>query len=150
MQSTSQARTYQSAASGSAIALAEGVDLLARVALAAIFIWSGLDKVLLHTAGNVGYMQAYHVPLANILVYPAGLFELAGGLLILVGWQARAAALVLALFTVLVTPIFHNFWTVPADQALNQTIHFMKNIAIIGGLLHVAARGSGRLSIDKQ
>jgi putative oxidoreductase len=50
------------------------------------------------------------------------------------------------------TPIgaARSFWAVPAGQALNQTIHFMKNIAIIGGLLHVLARGSGRLSIDKQ
>jgi len=147
----SQASTYRSApdAAGRALALADGADFLARVTLAALFIWSGFDKLLLSTAGGVGYMQAYQIPFASILIWPAGLVELAGGLLVLAGWQARAAALVLALFTVLVTPIFHNFWAVPADQALNQTIHFMKNVAIFGGLLHLAAHGAGKLSLDK-
>lgn len=125
------------------------VDLAARLALAAIFIWSGLDKLVLHTAGNVGYMEAYHVPLASLLVYPAGLFELVGGLFLLLGYQARAAALVLALFTAFVALIFHNFWAVPADQALNQTIHFMKNVAIFGGLLSVVAHGAGNLSLER-
>ena len=153
MQSAPQVNTQESAAYStvaSGITLADGADLLARITLAAIFIWSGLDKLVLHTAGNVGYMQAYHVPFASILVWPAGLFELGGGLLILAGWQARTAALVLALFTGFVALIFHNFWAVPADQALNQTIHFMKNAAIFGGLLHVFAHGSGRLSIDRR
>lgn len=128
--------------------LADSVDLVARIALAAMFIWSGIGKLFLGTAGNVAYMQAYHVPLAGLLVYVAGFAELAGGLLLVAGYQTRAAALVLGLFTLLVTPIFHNFWAVPADQALNQTIHFMKNIAIVGGLLHVVAHGAGKLSLD--
>ena len=69
------------------------------------------------------------------LVYPAGLTEFACGLLLVLGYQARAAALVLTLFTLLVTPIFHNFWAVPADQTRDATLHFMKNVAIFGGLL---------------
>ena len=129
-------------------ALIDGADLAARVALAAIFIWSGIGKLFLGTAGNVAYMQAYHVPLAGLLVYGAGLAELAGGLALAAGYRTRVAALVLGLFTLLVTPIFHNFWAVPADQALNQTIHFMKNLALVGGLLHVVAHGAGGLSLD--
>ncbi|HZS69912.1 MAG TPA: DoxX family protein [Burkholderiales bacterium] len=146
--SSTYAPTYRAAERN--FALTDSVDLAARIALAAMFIWSGIDKLFLGTAGNVAYMQAYHVPLAGLLVYVAGLAELAGGLALAAGYQTRAAALVLGLFTLLVTPIFHNFWAVPADQALNQTIHFMKNLALVGGLLHVVAHGAGRFSLDSR
>ena len=53
--------------------------------------------------------------------------------MLITGWKARGAALLLAAYTILSALIFHNFWAVPADQALNQTIHFMKNVAIMGG-----------------
>lgn len=132
-----------------ALRLADYVDLAARATLAAVFIWSGFDKLFLHTEGNVGYIQAYHLPFAGALVYLAGLLELGGGLLLLAGYKARIAALALALFTVVASVIFHNFWAVPADQALNQTIHFMKNVAILGGLLSVIAHGTGNLSLEK-
>ncbi len=146
MQSSSSSHLYGAAERN--YTLTDSLDLAARIALAAIFIWSGIDKLALHTAGNIGYMQAYNVPLAGVLVYVAGLAELAGGLAIAAGYRTRAAALALGVFTLLVTPIFHNFWAVPADQALNQTIHFMKNLALAGGLLHVVAHGAGRLSLD--
>jgi putative oxidoreductase len=67
-----------------------------------------------------------------------------------VGFRARQAALLVALFTVAVTPIFHAFWAVPADQAVLQMIEFMKNLAIFGGLLHVAARGIGRFALQPE
>jgi putative oxidoreductase len=51
-------------------------------------------------------------------------------------------------FTVIATLIFHNFWAVPADQAQNQMIHFLKNVSILGGLLYVVVHGSGPLSVD--
>ena len=130
--------------------VADGADLVARIALAAIFIWSGVGKLFLGTAGNVGYMEAYHVPFAGLLVYVAGLVEVAGGAALVAGYRTRAAALALGAFTLVVTPIFHNFWAVPADQALNQTIHFMKNIALVGAMLFVAAHGAGRISVDAQ
>ena len=146
MQSLSSTYTYGAAKRD--FALTDSLDLAARVALAAMFIWSGIGKLFLGTAGNVAYMQAYHVPLAGLLVYVAGFAELAGGLALVAGYKTRAAALVLGLFTLVVTPIFHNFWAVPAGEALNQTIHFMKNLALVGGLLHVVAHGAGKLSLD--
>jgi putative oxidoreductase len=53
------------------------------------------------------------------------------------------------LFLIIITPIFHNFWAAAADQVANQRIHFLKNLAILGGMLMVAASGPGRLSIDR-
>jgi len=74
-------------------------DLAGRIALAAIFIMSGADKLFAHTAQTVQMMEAYRVPLAGLLVYPAGIVELAGGLALAVGFRARQAALLVALFT---------------------------------------------------
>src|SRR5260370_4826084 len=85
-------------------------DLAGRIALAAIFIMSGADKLFAHTAQTVQMMEAYRVPLAGLLVYPAGIVELAGGLALAVGFPARQAGLLVALFTAAVTPIFHAFW----------------------------------------
>lgn len=71
--------------------------------------------------------------------------EVGGGLLLIVGYQARIAAAALAVFTVLAAVFFHNSF---ADQ--NQMIHFMKNLAITGGLLQVIAFGAGALSLDNR
>ena len=94
-------------------------------------------------------MQAYGVPLASVLIYPAAIVELVGGLALAVGYQARIAALALAVFTVVVTPIFHAFWAAPADQAMIQMLFFTKNRAIVGGLLRVMAHGAGRFALKR-
>jgi len=145
------ASTVETAAAGVAVGRWNDVaDLAGRIALAAIFIMSGADKLFAHTAQTVQMMEAYRVPLAGLLVYPAGIVELAGGLALAVGFRARQAALLVALFTAAVTPIFHAFWAVPADQAVLQMIEFMKNLAIFGGLLHVVARGIGRFALQRE
>jgi putative oxidoreductase len=128
--------------------VADWAALLGRIALALIFLWSGYGK-LTDIAGTVGYMNAYHVPMAGVLVWPAALLELAGAALLFAGWKVRWAALALAAYTLLSAAIFHNFWAVPPDQALNQTIHFMKNVAILGGLLQVFAFGAGRYAAGR-
>ena len=128
---------------------ADAADLVARLMLALIFVFSGADKLFLHTAANVQYMQAVGLPFAGLLVYPAGLVEFAGGILLAVGYQARFAAAALALFTVAATLLFHNFWAAPADQAVLQTIMFLKNVAMFGGLLLVVVHGSGRLALNR-
>lgn len=129
--------------------VADWTALLGRIALALIFLWSGYGK-LADITGTVGYMNAYHLPMANVLVWPAALVELIGGIMLLVGWKARWAALALAAFGIVSALIFHNFWAVPPEQALNQTIHFMKNVAIMGGLLQVFAFGAGRYAIERR
>ncbi|RYY94522.1 MAG: DoxX family membrane protein, partial [Comamonadaceae bacterium] len=74
--------------------------------------------------------------------------ELGLGLLLLVGFQARWAALGLAVFVAVITPIFHNFWAVPEAQRMMQSQAFWKNVAVVGGLLYVWAFGPGGWSLD--
>jgi len=127
---------------------ADWAALAARVAIAALFLWSGYGK-LAYMAPNVGYMEAYGVPFASLLIWPAALAELIGGAMLLTGYRVRWAALLLVVFTLPATFIFHAYWGVPADQVMNQQIHFMKNIAIVGGLLSVLANGAGRIALGR-
>lgn len=128
--------------------LADWASLLGRIGLALVFLWSGYGKIA-YPAANVGYMQAYGMPAADILIWPAALVEVIAGAMLVLGWKARWAALALIVFTVPATLIFHAYWGVPADQVMNQQIHFMKNLAILGGLLTVFANGSGRVALDR-
>ena len=121
------------------------LPLIGRVLLGNIFVLAGFGK-LANPAGAVGYMTAYGIPYANLLVWPAALVEFGGGILLMIGWHARCAATALVLFTALATVIFHQFWNVGADQMQMQQIMFLKNLAIIGGLLYVVAYEIGRAS----
>jgi putative oxidoreductase len=115
-------------------------SLFGRVGLSAIFIISGLGKLAAY-AGTQQYMASAGVP--GFLLPAVILVEFGGGLLVLAGAFTRTAAVVLALFTVAAGILFHfNL----ADQ--NQFIHLLKNIAIAGGFLTLAANGPGPISID--
>jgi len=137
------------ASSATASTLYDWASLIGRIGLAALFLWSAYGK-LVQMDGNVGYMKAFGLPAADLLIWPALLVELAAGAMLLVGWKARWAAIALVLFTLPATFIFHAYWSVPADQAFNAQIHFMKNLAIIGGLLGIVAHGSGPLALDRR
>ena len=115
--------------------------------LALLFIPSGFSKIA-GFAGTVGYIASKGVPLPELAAAIAIGVELGLGLLLLVGWQMRWAALGIALFTVVITFIFHKFWAVPAEQVMAQQQAFFKNIAVVGGLLTVAAWGTGAWSVD--
>ncbi|MCY1308645.1 Inner membrane protein YqjF [compost metagenome] len=88
------------------------------------------------------------MPAATPLAVLSGAFEVLAALALAVGWQARWAALGLALFTVLTNLLFHKYWAVPDDQAFMEQLMFMKNLSIAGGMLVVAALGAGPLSLD--
>ena len=123
------------------------LSLLGRVLLALLFIPAGFAKVT-GFAGTVGYIASKGVPFPELAAAAAVGVELGLGMLLLVGWQARWAALSIAFFTVVISFIFHNFWAVPADQVMQQQQAFFKNIAVVGGLLTVAAWGPGAWSFD--
>jgi putative oxidoreductase len=114
--------------------------LAARILLGALFIVAGLGK-LADVQGFAGYMASGGVP--SFLAWPVILVEILGGIAILVGFQTRIAALVLAAFTVLAGVLYHF---VPADQM--QMTMFLKNLAIAGGFLALANIGAGRYSVD--
>jgi putative oxidoreductase len=121
--------------------------LIGRVLLAYLFVPAGWGKIA-GFAGTVGYIASQGVPLPQVAAALAIVAELGLGLLLLVGFQTRWAALGLAIFTAVITPIFHHYWSVPDAQVMMQTLNFNKNLAIVGGLLAFAAFGAGRLSID--
>jgi len=74
--------------------------------------------------------------------------ELGGGLALMAGLYTRQAVVALAAFSLLTAVVFHNFWAAPQGEQMMQQINFMKNLAIAGGMLVVAAFGPGRLSVD--
>ncbi|MHB1200440.1 MAG: DoxX family protein [Polaromonas sp.] len=123
------------------------LSLIGRVLLALLFIPSGFGKIG-GFAGTVGYIGSKGVPLPELAAAAAIGVELGLGLLLLVGFKTRWAALGMALFTVVITFIFHDFWAVPAEQVMMQQLQFFKNIAIAGGLLTVVAWGAGAWSFD--
>ncbi len=123
------------------------VALIARILLALMFVMAGVSK-LAGLEGTAGYIASAGLPLPTVLAVGAGLLELVAGIALAVGFQARIAALALALFTIVATVLFHNFWAAPADQAFVQQLMFMKNLAVTGGLLFVFALGAGPASID--
>lgn len=122
--------------------------LAGRILIAAIFIFAGLGKIN-GFEGTVGYIASKGLPLPQLGTIGAILVELGGGIMLVLGWKTRGAAAALLIFTAVAAIIFHNFWASPPDQAQNQMIHFMKNMAIVGGLLFVMVHGSGPLSLDR-
>jgi putative oxidoreductase len=122
--------------------------LVGRVLLVLIFIIAGFGKIT-GFDGTVGYMQAYNMPMPQVLAVLAIIIELGGGIMVAVGWKARWGAAALFIFVLVASFIFHAFWAVPADQMQMQRIMFLKNLSMMGGLLYVIVYGSGPASVDK-
>lgn len=118
------------------------ISALGRILLAALFLMSGLSK-LGAAAATMGYITSAGLPFPQVVYAITVAVEIGAGLLLLIGFQARPAAAVLAIFSIAAAIFFHNNF---ADQ--NQAIHFLKNVAIAGGLLQLAATGAGRFSLD--
>ena len=121
--------------------------VIARVLLALMFVLAGIGK-LGGLEGTAGYIASKGLPMPMVLAVAVGVLELVAGVLLIIGWQARWAALALAVFTVVASVLFHNYWAMPAEQQMMQQLMFMKNLAVTGGLLLVFAFGAGALSLD--
>jgi putative oxidoreductase len=120
---------------------------LARALIALLFIPAGIAKII-GFMGTMGYIAAMGVPFPAVAAVIAIVVELGLGLLLLAGYQTRWSAMVLAFFTLVITLIFHPFWGIPAEMVMSQQQAFFKNIAIVGGLLCIAAFGAGAWSLD--
>lgn len=121
--------------------------LIGRLLLAFLFLPAGLSKIG-GFAGTVGYIASKGLPLPSAGAAIAIVIEVGCGLALIAGFGTRWAALVLAGFTLVATFVFHNFWAMPADQVMMQQLMFFKNIAVVGGLLVLAAHGAGQFSVD--
>jgi putative oxidoreductase len=123
------------------------LNLAGRVLLASLFLPAGISK-LTGFAGTVGYIASVGLPLPAVGAVLALLVEIVGSVALIAGFGTRIAALVLALFTLVASFFFHAFWAVPADQAFMVQLLFFKNVAVVGGLLALAANGAGGWSLD--
>ncbi|QJR16116.1 DoxX family protein [Usitatibacter palustris] len=123
--------------------------LVGRSLLALLFIVSGFGKIT-GFAATAGYMTSKGMPFAEVLLVGAIVVELLGGLLLVAGFKARWAALAIFLFLIPTTLIFHNPAGLAAQAAQDQTIHFMKNLSIMGGMLMVVIFGPGAWSLDRK
>ena len=124
------------------------VPLVGRILIAAIFLIAGAGKVM-KFAGTAAYFTKLGFPAPEVMTVIAIIIELGGAILLIVGWRTRWVAWLLALFVLIATFAAHRFWEVDAAQYANQMNHFLKNLAIIGGLLFVASFGPGSVSADK-
>ncbi|MBS0341143.1 MAG: DoxX family protein [Proteobacteria bacterium] len=129
-----------------------GGDLLAlvgRILMAYLFIPAGFGK-LMGFAGTVGYITSVGMPVPTVAAIVAIIVELGAGIALLLGYKTRVVAIVLAVFTLVASFFFHAYWAAPEAMKMVATLLFNKNIAVVGGLLALAAFGPGRLSIDKK
>lgn len=122
--------------------------LLGRILIAALFLRSALGKITGFSIVAAG-MAKKGIPFSEFLLLGAIACEVLGSLALILGWKARWGALLLIVFMIPVTLLYHDFWNMEAAQYRGQLIHFMKNLTIFGALLFILGMGSGPLSLEK-
>jgi putative oxidoreductase len=127
--------------------LSSALSFIGRVLFVLLFLPAGIGKIT-GFAGTVGYINSVGLPAPELATVVALLVEILGSLCLLAGFQTRIASIALAVFTLVATFFFHNYWAAPADQAFVAQLLFFKNIAVVGGLLILAAQGAGNWSLD--
>ena len=123
--------------------------LAGRLLLAVLFLPAGIGK-LTDFAGTVDYISSVGLPMPQVAAALALVVEIVGSVALIAGYGTRLAAIVLAVFTLVASFFFHAYWALPADQQMIQQLLFFKNIAVVGGLLTVAAWGPGAWSVDRR
>jgi uncharacterized membrane protein YphA (DoxX/SURF4 family) len=116
--------------------------LIGRILLVLIFLKSGIGKIE-DFGGTAQYMASYGMPYTNFFLIGAIFFELVGSITVILGYFTRFGALLLLIFLIPTTLIFHNIFVDP-----KMMIHFMKNVSMFGGCLILLASGAGRFSLD--
>jgi putative oxidoreductase len=121
--------------------------LVGRILLGAIFVLSGWGK-LMGLSAFAASLEKNGVPAPQVLAVVGAVVEFGGGLAIVLGLWTQLAALLMVAFVVVATLIAHRFWAFEGAARTMQQTNFLKNAAIIGGFLVVAAAGGGRISLD--
>jgi len=120
--------------------------LLARVLLSSPFLYSGVDKCWRWSAAQ-REVAASGLPWPTLLHLVTVVVQLGGGVSLLLGIEPRLGALLLLLFLIPVTVMYHPFWTRSGADFVTEADHFLSNIAIIGGLLAIVALGGGLIGL---
>lgn len=122
-----------------------------RVMLVTIFVLSAVGNKIPNYNQVAAYMASEGVPAPQVLLGGAIVFLLMGGVTVALGWHARLGAALLAVFLILATYYFHDFWTLTDPQAQQaQTIQFMKNLGLLGAMTFIMANGPGAWSLRKE
>ena len=116
------------------------IEVLGRIFLSMLFLIEGINKIF-NYEGTIQYMESFGV--SEYLAIPAIVLEILFPSLLIIGYQTKIAALVMAIFTIVVAIIFHTNFN---DHM--QFITFFKDIAIAGGFLIIFANGAGKYSVD--
>lgn len=118
--------------------------LIGRILVAAVFLISGLGKLVSPDA-TIGYIASVGLPAPTLGYVVAMVLELAGGVLMIAGYQTRLIAALLAAYSIITALIFHHAF---GDQ--NQMFHFLKNLTMAGGLIQIVVFGAGAYSLDSR
>jgi len=125
------------------------MDLMARIFLSLIFLWEAYDSIKYFNTTKEA-MTGYGITWRqDLLLGGAIFFMIFGGILILTGYRSKLGAVLLLLFYIPATFIIYSFWNDPPELYRINSIQFMKNLAIIGGLMMVFVNGAGKYSIKK-
>ncbi len=121
--------------------------LLSRICICSIYLWAGWAKIA-DWKGTIAYMKSKNFPWISLMLPAAIIFQIAGGLSLLLGIYCRLGALLLIIFTIPAMIKMHNFWQVDDTMRTIEKTLFMKDIAIVGGLLAIFILGPGIFSLD--
>ena len=130
-------------------AFTSAAALIGRILIALIFVISGFMKIG-GFSGVAGYIASKGLPMPEVLAALTVALELGGGILLVIGWKTRWAALAFFLWLIPTTLIFHKFWGIDAAQVQNQFNNFMKNVSIMGAMWMLMAFGPCPYSVDKR
>ncbi len=117
-------------------------DLLSRILISSVFLFSGINKIL-NYENTASWMEGFNIP--GVLLIPAIIIEIFSSIFIIVGYKTRLAASLLALFSITTAFIFHNDFS---NQM--QIIAFLKNLGLAGGLLFLVINGSKEWSLERK
>jgi len=126
------------------------LSVLARMMLVTIFVMSAVGNKIPQFNNVAKYMASEGVPAPQVMLAGAIVFLLVGSALVLLGYHARFGAGLLAVFLVLATYYFHDFWNMTGDAVQMQMIQFLKNLGLLGAMLFVMANGPGAGSLDRR
>ena len=122
--------------------MANLIDFIARLLISALFLISAYDKIF-SIDGTMSWMEGFGIP--GLLLYPTIALEIILPLFIVIGYQARLSAGLLAIFCIATAFIFHYDFV---DQM--QTIAFLKNLGLAGGFLFIVANGTKDWAVDRE
>lgn len=125
------------------------VRLIGRILMGLIFLVSGFFKIMGYSQ-MVGFAASKGLPLASVGIACAIVVEVLGGLAVMSGFKTRITAWILFLYLIPTTVLFHNFWAMKGMEQQDNMAHFLKNLAIMGGLLLLAGTGPGAHSVDER